>query len=211
MDTVNLRTIIANAEHHEQQTGELSQLLRSRLHSLHCTIAPRSSELLDFVTQYVRRLPDILDALRELNALQGTEDRAEALANSCGELFARPPPLLQGHLGLNGAMSSAYLAHRLIEETSDHHLVVHGLVLIPLDSTRSNLVIHQLIGESFANQLDSAVSLLSSDLISGWAPPSSAAGQKAPSATLTKALIQRWPCLQDSLAGDIFRLPPAIH
>ncbi|MCK9562979.1 MAG: hypothetical protein M0R02_09710 [Bacteroidales bacterium] len=210
MDTVNLRTIIAAAERHEQQTGELSLLLRGRLHSLHGAITPRASDLLDFVRRYVARLPDILDAMRDLGARQGTEDSVEDVIDSCCELFARPPELLRGHQGLNGAMNSAYMAHRLIEETSDHHQVSRGQALLPLDSTRSNLVIHQLIGESFANQLDSAVSLLTSELISRWPPPSPATGGE-PSPTLLTELLQRWPCLQDSLAGDLFQLPASIH
>ncbi|HEY8386554.1 MAG TPA: hypothetical protein VIK82_10085 [Porticoccaceae bacterium] len=209
MDTVNLRTIIANAIHHEHQTGELSQLLRGRLHKLHCAITPSASNLLDFVTRYVTRLPDILDAMRDLGERQGTDDKAEDLIKSCCELFSRPPAVLRGHQGLNGAMNSAYMAHRLIEETSDLHLVSHGIALIPLDSTRSNLVIHQLIGESFANQLDSAVNLLAREIIGRW--PEAAAAEGASQPSLTEELLQRWPCLQDSLAGDIFHLPASVH
>ncbi len=212
MDTVNVRSAIAHALAHEQATGELGGLLRARLGHLHGAINPRASDparhLLDFVTRYVTRLPDILDAMRDLAAQQGTEDEAEGVIDCCCELFARPPDLLRGHQGLNGAMNAAYMGHRLVEEANDQHLVSRGLPLVPLDSTRSNLIVHQLIGEGFANQLDSAVRLLSEKLVSDWivsAPRSAAESRQAPE------LLRRWPCLQDTLAGDLFQLSASIH
>lgn len=50
-------------------------------------------------------------------------------------------------------MGSAY-AHRLIEEINDRYLLETGQIFIPSDMTTANLIMHQLIGEPFANQLD---------------------------------------------------------
>ncbi|MEA3299157.1 MAG: hypothetical protein U9R22_02960 [Pseudomonadota bacterium] len=211
MDTVTLRAAIADALDHEQRTGELAYLLHGRLHRLHCTIQVNARDptanLLAFVRDYVQRVPDLLDALRDIAEPQGNGEDVEAIIDRCVEFFASPPRLVVGHHGLNGAMNTAYMAHRLIEEMNDHHLVSRGRALAPIDTTRSNLIIHQLIGESYANQLDDAVHLIATELIHGWrgdrAPTASPAGKPEP----LPELLRRWPCLKDSLGSDLLHLP----
>ncbi len=51
-------------------------------------------------------------------------------------------------------LDEAYLAHRLVEELNDRYIACFAEPLLTLDTTRANLLAHQLIGESFANQLD---------------------------------------------------------
>jgi hypothetical protein len=54
-------------------------------------------------------------------------------------------------------MDEAYLAHRLIEEVNDRFMLRTSIPLVPVDMTMSNLIVHSLIGEPFANELDEAV------------------------------------------------------
>ena len=73
--------------------------------------------------------------------------------------FLNPPSsvLARQHTGLMGLMDEAYLAHRLMEEVNDRFIVEAGVPLAPMDMTRSNIIVHHLIGEPFANDLDQAV------------------------------------------------------
>lgn len=213
-----MRTIISQCFNHEHRTSEFAWLLRTRLQSLHSTIRISAANpavyLLDFVQRYVARLPDILDAMRDISLLQGTDDVADAIIDRCVEFFANPPPLLVGHNGLNGAMNTAYMALRLVEEMNDYHLLSRGQSLLPLDTTSSNLVVHHLIGENFANQLDEAVRLIAAELIGHWHNPRSAAPDKTVTPGVPE-MLKRWPCLRDCLGGDMLRTGafshPSIH
>lgn len=218
MDTVNLRTAIADALDHEQRTSELDYLLRSRLYKLHGNIRISAGDpatcLVVFVRDYVQRLPDILDSVREISALQDTEEDAEITIDRCTDFFIRPPRPVVGHHGLNGAMNMAYMAHRLLEEVNDQHLVSRGKMLAPLDITRSNLIIHQLIGESSANQLDEAVHLIATDVINLWRDNQQQTAQPDRLPPLAE-MLSRWPYLHDHLVGDPLHLlsynTPSIH
>lgn len=161
MDTVNLRQQIEEAERHEQRTHELARLLHARLHHLHHRIQLVTSEphryLLDFVSRFVGRAPDLLDALVEIPR-NAEEDRvSEAVGAVCLEFFFAPPLLLAGRRGMNSAMAKAYLCHRVIEEVNDCYQLRRSYPLLPLDFTCANLIVHQLIGDAVANLLDEVV------------------------------------------------------
>jgi hypothetical protein len=46
-----------------------------------------------------------------------------------------------------------YLAHRLLEELNDVLNASYHCPVIPEDMTRSNLIVHHIIGEPFANNM----------------------------------------------------------
>src|SRR5690606_41016859 len=50
-----------------------------------------------------------------------------------------------------------YLAHRMVEEDNDRYVAHGGESMIPMNNTRANLIVHELLGEDYANRLDSAV------------------------------------------------------
>ncbi|MAT50608.1 MAG: hypothetical protein CMK32_05440 [Porticoccaceae bacterium] len=212
MDTVWIRKIIIDALAHEKRTFELGYLLQSRLHHLHSAIhlsvTNPVANLLLFVRRYVERLPDILEAVGEISARDDTEEIAEAVSERCAALFAAPPALLDGHRGLNGCMNIAYMCHRLLEEINDSYLLAEGRMLAPIDTTRSNLIIHHLIGEGFANQLDDAVHLIARDLVMEKDTRGAPARQDTDPSAIVETL-NRWPCLKDELAGDMILFSPA--
>ncbi len=156
-----MRATIQQARQHESSTGELARLFEQRLPVLRGTIRVPSpkpvQQLTVFVTNFVNRTPDILDVVHENCVATEAEDLAETLICTCVESFRTPPPLLDARPGLPGAMAKAYLCHRLLEEINDSCRIANGLALLPLDLTRSNLVVHQLIGEPLANLLDERV------------------------------------------------------
>jgi len=161
MDTVIIRNQIAHARTHETQTHELAQLLRARLTRLHSNISVRASDphlhLLAFVTAFIECVPDLLDAVEEVSRNTVREEVSDLFSAACRDFFTAPPALLQGHNGMNGAMSKAYLCHRTLEELNDSLRVTRQPPLLPVDFTSSSLIIHHLIGEPFGNLLDGVV------------------------------------------------------
>lgn len=113
-----------------------------------------------------------------------------------------PPALVAGHEGLNSLMGESYLAHRLVEEVNDRFISGYNMPLVPMDMTRSNLIIHHLIGEPFANQLDSAVHLIVDELQQKDLVFVPEACQEDRSNRWASDL-QRWPCLIDNLSVNL--------
>ena len=163
MDTVTIRNEIQRAFDHEASTHELAALLRRRVGNLHSNIvvhrkrADTNQSLLQFVGKFINRTPALLDTLLVATRHSQREELCEVLANTCQDFFACPPPLLSGRSGLNGVLAKSYFCHRLIEELNDYCAVVTRTPLLPLDITCSNLIVHHLIGEPFANLLDDLV------------------------------------------------------
>ena len=78
----------------------------------------------------------------------------------------------------------------------------YNMPLVPMDMTRSNLIIHHLIGEPFANQLDSAVHLIvdelqQKDLV--FVPEAC----REDRSNRWASDLQRWPCLIDNLSVNL--------
>ncbi len=179
MDTVNIRLAITRAIAHEKRTDLLASHLASRITRLHRAIRFSSvnpiNTLVEFVVSYAQHVAEFLDALNGVGP--GTSSQSyrsynqpkclqfiEPLVEISAAFFIRPPEMLKGHAGLFATMSEAYLAHRLFEEVNSHFVSQCGASLAPVDMTRSNLIIHHLIGEPFANQLDDAVPLIAQGL-----------------------------------------------
>ena len=112
---------------------------------------------------------------------------------------------MQGHEGLEGLLDEAYLAHRLVEEVNDRYIAHFDQPLIPLDTTRANLIAHQLIGEPFANQLDEAVHHALAGMLddASFDQPSVQAYRERLAAPDTASAWQRWPCLSQQLGVEL--------
>jgi hypothetical protein len=161
MNTAALRQLIDRAHQHEAATGLLARQLDSQLERLHPAIQLPSQDargvLARFVAAYIAQVPELLDAAQAVAEKAGIEAQIKPVLKIAEEYFLQPPALMSGHDGLEGLLDEAYLAHRLVEEVNDLYIGQFGQPLIPLDTTVANLIAHQLIGESFANQLDEAV------------------------------------------------------
>lgn len=195
------------AKAHENKTGHLSKLLAEHLDStVHLAIKlpeqkPLES-LLTFVITYIEHVPQFLEAARAITQEAHIAEHAEPYFQVAEDFFLKPPEIVAGHIGLDELMDEAYLAHRLIEEVNDQFMVHAGIPLIPMDMTLSNLIVHSLIGEPFANELDEAVE---------YTVQRSALNAKAYQTKAFKAYVlkhkdnhwedeqQHWPCLMDNL------------
>lgn len=206
MDTVIIRQAIAAAKTHERTTGQLARLLKTRVSPLHKSIQLPSENiipaLLNFIIHYIDKVPEFIDAVDAIADECGLIDYIEPVISTAREFFMEPPALVAGHEGLNSLMGESYLAHRLVEEVNDRFISGYNMPLVPMDMTRSNLIIHHLIGEPFANQLDSAGHLIvdelqQKDLV--FVPEAC----REDRSNRWASDLQRWPCLIDNLSVNL--------
>ena len=159
---LHIRESIALAKAKEADTHSLQLFLQSKLNDLHRTInlpdEKADEVLIDFLTRYIEHVPDFLQALTELTKSAGIYSFAKSFLDIAEDYFEKPPELIgEHHQGLHALIDEAYLAHRLIEEVNDRVMMRCGIPLAPMDMTISNIIVHDLLGDEFANQLDLAV------------------------------------------------------
>ena len=209
MNTAALREQISLAHQHEASTGQLAQQLEKQLPHLHPAITlaegDRNIVMTRFVTAYVDLVPDLLDAANDVAREAGIESQVKPVLKIAEQFFLQPPAILTGHIGLDGLLDEAYLAHRLVEEVNDLYIKHFGQPLIPADTTVANVIAHQLIGETFANQLDEAVHHAVDEMLNedNFALESVEAYREQLKSVATEAAWKRWPCLSRKLGVEL--------
>ena len=214
MNTAALRQLIQRAHQHEAATGQLARQLDTQLERLHPSIRlpveDAQGVLERFVAAYIDQVPELLDAADAVAREVGITAQIKPVLKIAEEYFLQPQALLNGHDGLDGLLDEAYLAHRLIEEMNDRYIRQFGQALIPMDTTVANLIAHQLIGETFANQLDDAVHLAVEGMLnpSHFDPQLLQAYREQLDDPQVVAAWQSWPCLSRHLGVEL-ELPEA--
>lgn len=209
MNIPALHALIQRAQQHEVSTGQLAKQMRGHLNQLHPSIRLPSTDtdgvLLHFVSAYIEQVPELLQAANQVAQEAGIEAQIKPVLKVAEQFFLQPPALMAGHEGLEGLLDEAYLAHRLVEEVNDRYINHLGAPLIPLDTTVANLIAHQLIGESFANQLDEAVQHAVEGMLDNacFAQDSVMAYRERLQNPQTEAAWQRWPCLSRQLGVEL--------
>lgn len=208
MNTINLRKSIEQARRLEEQNGQLAAQLSLKTASLHRAIKmpPENpvSVLLDFVIRYTEHVAEFVDVLSIIGINANCCEYTEAVVNFCTETFDQTPPLLKGQNALATLMAQAYIAHRVIEEVNEHFSQQCNEPLIPMDMTRSNLIIHQLIGEPLANQLDLVAQEVAEQLERDYLRLESGIFDQNASREIAWGIeVTHWPCLTDTLAVDL--------
>jgi hypothetical protein len=205
MNTAALREQIQRAHDHEARTSQLTLQLEKQLPHLHPTIQLPDGDakgvLTRFVTAYIEQVPDMLDAANDVAIKAGIESQIKPVLKIAEQYFLQPPKEVDGHVGLDCLLDEAYLAHRLVEEVNDLYIREFKQPLIPLDTTMASLIAHQLIGESFANQLDEVVHhsvdrLLNED---SFARESVEQYRDKLTSAETGAAWMSWPCMSRQL------------
>jgi len=158
---LHIRESISVAQALEKENQALKSFVCARLPKLHriLSLPTDSAEeyLVGFVTDYIEHVPDFIEALHEITETAGIHDYAKVFLSIAEDYFIDPPNLVHDHSGLHQLIDEAYLAHRLFEEINDRVTMNCGVPLAPMDMTMSNLIVHELLGDEFANQLDLAV------------------------------------------------------
>jgi hypothetical protein len=156
-----IRDRIHSAVLAEARTGRLSHSLEQRLPELRSKLVLPEKDpvtgLLAFITGYVESVPDCLLLVTAVSKHMGFYDYAAPLLDVAEDYFLHPPPDLPSDDGLGGLLDEAFLAHRLLEEVNDHHIRHLHRPMLPVDMTEANVIIHHLLGDDLANQLDQKV------------------------------------------------------
>ena len=221
-----IRSTKAETVHKQALLELVSSQLRSLHNAIHLPATNPAGALVDFVIRYIEHVPNFIDAIGGMTKAAGVYEYSSIFLDIAEEFFITPPPIIRYHKGLNALMAEAYLAHRLIEEVNDRILSRCGIPLAPMDMTRSNLIVHELLGEPFANELDFIVfyateahmakeSTMDNPAFHHYIEEHKKHGWKAE--------LDRWPCLADDLSINLsFRqeaidqtveisVPPVLH
>ena len=206
MNTAALREQIKSAHQHEIKSGRLAKQLAEQLPHLHPAIdlpeRDAAGVLARFVEAYIERVPDLLDAAAEVAHKAGIESQIKPVLKIAEEYFTSPPSALDGHEGLDCLLDEAYLAHRLVEEVNDLYIKHLGQPLIPLDTTVASLIVHQLIGEAFGNELDEVVHHSVDNMLNdeSFAVEKVEAYRDRLTSPDTGSAWKRWPCMSRQLS-----------
>lgn len=156
-----LRQSIDDAFNESMNDVSLHRFLSSRAKAMHRGIGfadgDQVAHLQQFVQRYIKQVPEVLGHFHKISIAAGVEDELEAFLNIAIDYFLQPLEITASHRGLLKIMDAAYLAHRLIEEVNDRFISNAGVSISPVDNTEENVVMHFLIGETLANELDLAV------------------------------------------------------
>lgn len=209
MNTAAVRELIAQAERHESQTGQLRERLTLQLPHLHPSIRLPQNDahgtLVRFVAAYIDEVPELLEAAHAVAVEAGISAQIKPVLKIAEAYFLQPPSVMTGLVGLDCLLDEAYLAHRLVEEVNDVYIRHFQQPLIPVDTTVANLIAHQLIGERFANQLDEVVHHSVDQLLDeeGFSVESVEAYRETLSSPATGAAWSRWPCFSRKLGVEL--------
>lgn len=208
MNITGLKSRIADAMAQPDSVEAMRRWLTSRIPALHPSIRLEDNQvdtLQSFAQAYIQQVPSVLEAAAAVAKEAQLRERLLPVLKVAEAFFLQPPDLPAEHKGLITLLDEAYLAHRLVEEVNDRY-VSHGVApLIPMDTTRASLIVHQLMGETFANQLDAAVDaavvgLLPEDLFQS---EEFKAYQAQQDPAKVRQLWAQWPCMSQQLGVDI--------
>ena len=159
---------ISTAIASERETHALARCLQARLPQLVEKLVlpePPMAGLLQFITDYIDSVPGCLRLVEAVSQRMGFYDYAAPFLDTAEEYFLNPPRHLPADDGLEALLDEAFLTHRLLEEVNDHHVRHLQRPLLPVDMTEANIIVHHLLGEELANELDRLVQRTAAPLL----------------------------------------------
>lgn len=156
-----IRDLIEQTKKIESESKHLQKQVCEQMEQLHHTIElPEDNaceSVIQFIVEYIDHVPDFIEALYSASEEVGIQQFVFPFLTIAEENFLAITSLNEPLTGLDVLLNKAYFAHRLIEEVNDQYLQKTGSTLIPMSMTWSNLIIHSILGEPFANELDKIV------------------------------------------------------
>ena len=210
MNTEALQQLIQKSVTEEQQTGELHQLLQQRLETVERIVQLPEIEALErlyeFVIRYIQQVPQMLEDLHQGAVEAGLLNYVSPILEVVEGFFMAPPKELNSDSGLAALMDEAFLAHRLFEEVNDTYIMRVGQPMIPFDMTMSNVIVHSLISEPYANDLEQVVMVATKGIFGEEKAYEKnekflAFMDKKDNDNLIK-IAQRWPCMSTQMGLD---------
>lgn len=204
MKISELRERVRKAHEEEGNTHALRQWLDRKLPALHRTIRMRDdagSTLFNFIQAYIERVPDILEAAQSVADHAKMRPQLIPVLKVAEEFFLQPAATPASDRGMLVLLDEAYLAHRLVEEVNDRYVNHGGESLIPMSNTKANVIVYELLGEEYANQLDAAVD----EAVNGLLPedvfesPAFLAYKAGIDEDVRQDMWRRWPNMAEEL------------
>lgn len=204
MKISELRERVRTAREEEGSTDALRQWLDRKLPELHRTIRMRDdagNTLFNFIQAYIERVPDILEAAQSVANHAKMRPQLIPVLKVAEDFFLQPSATPEADRGLLVLLDEAYLAHRLVEEVNDRYVNHGGESLIPMSNTKANVIVYELLGEEYANQLDAAVD----EAVNGLLPedvfdsPAFLAYKAGIDEDLRQDMWRRWPSMAEEL------------
>lgn len=159
----------------ERHQGRFLRSLQRSLPRLHRAIQVSqrdiARQLTQFAIRYIQVVPEWLRQLETLCEAGGMP--FNPVRETIVHGFAEPPERHPEQVGVAALLDDAYLAHRTFEEINDHLQPVCGMPLLPMDSMVANLVVRELLGETYAVELDQISMALSDHFRRQWLAPES--------------------------------------
>jgi len=156
-----IEQLIIAAGQQETQTNALSRHLSAQMRSLPSSISLAKTDpvrsVTSFVTEYITHVPPFIGAVSIAAKDAGIDAYVSPFLEVATDFLLSPKGQGNQSLGFLALLEQAYLAHRLIEEVNDQYIVRAGIPLIPMDVTKANVIVHHLLGETLANNLDEVV------------------------------------------------------
>jgi hypothetical protein len=210
MNTEALQQLIQKAVTQEQETGQLHQLLQQRLETVERIVQLPELEALErlyeFVVRYIQQVPQMLEDLHHGAVEAGLLNYVSPILEVVEGFFMAPPKELNKETGLAALMDEAFLAHRLFEEVNDTYIMRVGQPMIPFDMTMSNVIVHSLISEPFANELEQIVTIATKGI---FGEKKAYEGNDKFLAFMDKKendnlvqITQHWPCMSTQMGLD---------
>jgi|TARA_B110000438_G_scaffold294708_1_gene336537 hypothetical protein len=210
MNTEALQQLIQKAVAQEQETGQLHQLLQQRLETVERIVQLPELEALErlyeFVVRYIQQVPQMLEDLHQGAVEAGLLNYVSPILEVVEGFFMAPPKELNKETGLVALMDEAFLAHRLFEEVNDTYIMRVGQPMIPFDMTMSNVIVHSLISEPFANELEQVVMIATKGI---FGEEKAYEGNDKFLAFMNKKdndnlvqIAQHWPCMSTQMGLD---------
>lgn len=155
--------IINQARRQEARSGEFLRQMRDKAATLPASITvdgyQPATSLFQFAVEYIEMAPRLIECVDACAREAGSARLFTPFIETATNYFTQPSATLARFEGLDGLLNRAYLCHRLMEEMYENNYSIRTSQLVDVEATRANLLVHRLIGEPFANELDEAVSL----------------------------------------------------
>ena len=160
MRTEQIRTMIANGVRDEQQTGRLAETLRNFAKTNGANLTEKEIEgVAESIRDYIEHVPFYLEQAMTAAGQAGLAVEMGELINQLESYWFEPNDMLPDRLGLLGLVDDAYASLFLLQSISDHCQTAFGRPLLEINLTGINQIIHNLIGEPLASQLDQRVAV----------------------------------------------------
>jgi len=115
--------------------------------------------LFRFAVEYIEMAPRLIECVDACAVEADSKNLFQPFIDAAIRYFTQPSVLLLRYDGLDGLLIRAYQCHRLMEEMHENNRSIRASELFDLEATLANLVVHEMIGEPFANELDDAITI----------------------------------------------------